>query len=166
MKNLIKNKRADARWLSPWMIINWVLIIGVLILISYMFFSRQGDVRAKESQVLNTKLVDCISRGFSLEDIKKTDFNVYNKCYLNEDLFDKQQIYYFDISIEDNSAKQVLGLTGGVNWKTECAYQIQKGGTETKLPQCQSTNIFVKDVKTGITYKLVITTGSNQNGMA
>ncbi len=162
IKITIKNKKADSRWLSPWMIVQWIIIIGALLLISYWFFPGFNDVRVKEAEKMNNVLLNCLAKDFSISEIQKDSFNIFEKCSLNKDLFSSQQIYYFEIIIDDSAGKEVRDIQAGVNWKTECLYQKENNKAETKLAQCFVNTLYVLDKKTGLKYSVQAITGSNQ----
>ena len=162
MKKLLINKKANTEWLFPWMILNWVIIIGALIIVSYWFFSQLGDIRVKEAGALNEKISTCLSASFSAEEFNSNSFDIFTKCDINRKLFDEQKLYYLGLTLNDSSGKQIKNLDLGTNWRTECLYQLDSGKTETIFPGGFSSIVYLTDVKTKATYSIKIIAGSNQ----
>ena len=160
---LLKSKKADEKYLSIWMFLIWAIIGVSIVLGVLMFYSINGDVRQVEAQSLADKLSLCLTTSFSYEEIAKSDFDIYSKCGLNQDVFSKTNFYYFNINItgEDNSQLEKIFL-GGDNWKTECDFQFADQKTEDKFPQCVRQDFIVFDSKTNKRYAVSIVAASNQ----
>jgi hypothetical protein len=159
------NKKADEKYLSIWMFLIWAIIGVSIVLGVLMFYSVQGDVRQIEAQLLIDKLSSCITTNFNYGEITKSDFDIYAKCGLNKDVFEKENFYYFNINLTGVGVGQ-LGkiIRGGNNWETECNYQFLKkeADREDKFPQCVKQESTAFDSKTNKKYIVSITTASNQ----
>jgi len=159
------NKKADEKYLSIWMFLIWVIIGVSIVLGVLMFYSVQGDVRQIEAQLLADKLSLCLISNFNYAEILKSDFDIYSKCGLNKDIFDKGGLYYFNINITgENSGQLGKIIFGGNNWKTECDYQFikEESDREKNFPQCAKQDSFVVDSKTNKKYTVSIVAASNQ----
>jgi hypothetical protein len=161
MQKLKFNKRANSQWLSPWFVLNWVIIIVALLIVSFWFFSHFSDVRAKEAQILNQKISSCLSSSFSLDEFNSSSFDIFSKCNLNSKLFADQGFYYIGLDLKDNG-KELKSLDFGVNSRTECDYQHDSNKIEVNFPQCSFSNIDITDVKIGKAYQMQIIAASNQ----
>jgi len=158
------NKKADEKYLSIWMFLIWAIIGVSIVLGVLMFYSVQGDVRQIEAQSLADRLSSCITTNFNYGEITKSDFNIYLKCNLNKDIFDKQNIYYFNINITAEQKQTEKIISGGTNWKTECDYQFlrKEADRENKFPQCTKQDSTAFDSTTNKKYIVSIITASNQ----
>ena len=160
-KIFIKNKKANSQWLSPWMILNWAIIIIALIIVSFWFFAHFSDVREQEAVILNQRMGSCLSKDFSLKEFNSSGFDIFTKCQLNKELFN-QELYYVGLTLKDISGKEIKSINLGADWKVECNYQQETKKIESNFAQCYFNNIFLIDSKTQATYQLEIISASNQ----
>ena len=163
--SLLKNKKADERYLSPWMFAIWALV-GIFIVAGVlMFYNAQGDVRELEADILNIRIFDCISKDFSYSEVSAEEFDIYDKCGLNQAVLDESGNFYFKIIIKDESG-QVLGnpIKAGANFETECGFQLEENRKEQGFPQCVFKELSVFDKTQNKEYILDLTTASNQIG--
>jgi len=118
----LMNKKAEERFLTPWMFIVWILI-GVAIVIGVLLFnSAKIDVRKTEADIFTTRLADCMTdTGYLIKGITKD--NVFEVCGLEKDSILNGN-YYFEISAKEiESGIYLIDL-------------IEKGKRDLKL-QCQ-----------------------------
>jgi len=159
-KNIFQSKKADERYLSPWMFLIWA-IIGVSIIIGVIqFYSVIVDSRALEASILNTRIMDCVSQEFNYAKISNPNFDVYGACNLNKEVLEsKNDYYYFNLSVKDSSGKFVYSIVKGVGkFEVLCSYEQ----TEQNFAQCSKKSISVQDVADGKKYTLYLVTASNQ----
>jgi len=158
--NFFYNKKADERYLSPWMFLIWC-IIGVSIIIGVIqFYSVLADARVSEANTLNVRILDCLSQDFNYAAVSSMSFDIYAKCNLNKDVLEsKNDYYYFNASIKDSSGKILYSIAKGVlNFDVMCKY----GKIEPNFAQCKKQSLHVKDASDGKDYVLELTTASNQ----
>jgi hypothetical protein len=171
VEKIIKNKRATSsdNWLSGWMFFIWG-IVGVSIVVGYlMVLGILADSRLTEAGILQGRLTNCISTDFDYNEIASADFNVYEKCNLNQNVLEDKNFYYFNISIRDSSGENVKEITKGFGiFETQCLYQLERQKTdkdfkENNFAQCslkQSNDVTNKN--TGEKYTLIVLAASNQ----
>ncbi|PIO05237.1 hypothetical protein COT47_05615 [Candidatus Woesearchaeota archaeon CG08_land_8_20_14_0_20_43_7] len=158
---LFINKKADEKYLSIWMFLIWAIIGVSIVLGVLMFYSVQADVRQIEAQLLTDRLSACIISGFNYEEIAKSNFDIYTTCSIYKNVFDKENLYYFNIDISEEGNESILKtISGGNNWKTECDYQFIK--KEDKFPQCAKQDSTAFDSKTNKKYTVSVIAASNQ----
>jgi hypothetical protein len=148
----MNNKRGSDKVLSMyWFVVIILVAVGIFAMI-YMFYSAPYDVREVESDILASKIVDCISRNGKIDSafVLDKNLNVLDKCNLNfnvESDFTNKEQYFFDIEIlplEEGSSK-ILFSGGNVNWKSDCFIEDKKGNEYKKLVKCSEKRIYAVD---------------------
>jgi hypothetical protein len=157
----LSNKKADERYLSPWMFLVWALIgIGIVVGL-IIFYSATVDVRNEEARILNKKVIDCIADQGYLKDL--SNFDLYKECSLNKNLVENGNLYFIEIKVLDSNNKEVLTKEYGVKgWKEFCSLQ-QSNKKQENLPQCSETIFSISDNKNS-KVKVDVVTASNQLG--
>ena len=153
-----KAKLLSLWWFFVLVIIGTGIIAGVLI-----FYSQNIDTRAKEAEILTSKIINClVEQGDINEDFFSEDFDVYSWCGLNKGILTKNGLYFFRIEVFSLKG-DLLKDTGvfGANFEEDCniAERVLKA---EKFPRCSKKSIFVKSNEEVI--KLVVNSGSNYLG--
>lgn len=158
------NKKASGdMYISPWMFLNWVIIGASIVLGVIMFYSAFADTRELEAGVMGNVILNCLSDKFIFSAISSPNFDIYNQCNLNKNLFDKSDIYYFKISIaEITSGSEVFNLRSNENMETDCELQVKEKKVFKNLAQCSYDSSYVVDENTKNQYLIKIITASKQ----
>ena len=158
------NKKADERYLSPWMFIIWGLIGVAIVAGVIIFYSSSLDVREEESKILLNRVADClVGVGNVNENYFKEDFDFYQECNLNKEIFESGKLYYVGIIFYNSSGQEIKDFRkeyGVLSWKTLCDYQ--KGKTESNFPQCSQGILYAANSSQDFRIKIIA--GSNQIG--
>ncbi len=115
---MLKNKNGEEKFLSIW----WffvLAIVGVGIAAGvYIFYSSDIDIRTAEAETLSTRISDCIvKQGVITSDVLKSDFDIYEKCDLNKNLF--KETFYFNVTIFGGGQEIISSDTGDIRSGTE-----------------------------------------------
>jgi hypothetical protein len=161
----IKNKKAAEKYFSFWDLLMF-LIIGTGIVSSvYVFSSTDLDIRENEAEILNYKIYDClVKNGILISEFFDLDFNIYEKCGLNEDIFKIDNKFFFKIELFDNSNNSIKQFYKSfIDKSVEC--EINDYSSNNNLIRCFENGIVILfndkgDLKKG---NLKILTGSNNN---
>ncbi len=159
----LKNKKADERYLSPWMFLIWA-IIGISIVIgALIFLSVQADARQAEAYVLATRILDCASSDFDYAVLTGGKFDFYEECSLDKNVFENAGIFYANLSVgEENSEQRPQIFSAGANFEVECGFQLEANRAEKWFAQCSFKQMSVYDAKLKKTYVLEVTAASSQ----
>jgi len=153
------NKRGDDRYISFWLFLNMILIVGAIVLSVYIFYSAKIDVRKDEADLIGVKLLDCvIDSGKFNEEFLKEDFNIFEKCQINKDVILNRD-YYFNISIYKNKELVKENVTGVRDFELQC--QLAKE-VEGEFPGCYEDSFIAR--ADSQEYEIRILTASNQEG--
>jgi len=156
----MKNKKAE-KLLSLW----WFFVLGVIaggIVIGVLIYSS-ADVNIKEveANILSERIISClIDNGYLKESIFNEDFNIFEFCNLNPDVFGKASNFYFKISVY-NSENLIFNLIkGSSSFEKEC--QIQENVEAKHFPRCseKKESVLFEDKMV----QVIVFAGSNQNG--
>jgi len=165
---ILKNKKADERYLSPWMFLIWVIIAVSIVIGVVIFISIQADARLAEADVLSMSLIDCLANPFNITLFNSSSFNIYSYCGLNERLFSSEytgkDILYLKIQITDSSGVLKTIEGGNKAFDTQCTYQFDNNVLESNLAQCSKKVIDIMDLATGKEYAIMVIVASNQKG--
>jgi len=162
--NIIKNKKADERYLSIWMFLNWIVVGACIVVGALIFLNVLTDVRLAEAQVLSDRLSNCLSENFSLEEFNSAGFDIYAKCGLNKAPLENYDLYYLNITLQEQGSGKAIKqiLKGKGTFEVMCEYQLNNRKTEQNFAQCANNKLTIIDEKTGDEYGLVIIAASNQ----
>jgi hypothetical protein len=169
---IMMNKRGGEKVLSIWWffvlaIIGAGIVVGVL-----MYYSTEVDVRNLEANILAERLESCLTNGLYLnQEVLSKEFNVYEKCGLNKEIFDTEGLFYFKISINYLDGKEVKEareepiIGGDTSFPANCDFS-EKMESARYFPRCVNKINKISFIKDGVKLKgnLVILTGSNQGG--
>lgn len=173
--NKMLNKKGGEKLLSVW----WffvLAIVGVGVSAGVLIYhSADVDIREIEAEILYEKILNCITeQGFLIEEALKEDFNVsdfFEECELNEEIFEEESIFYFNIQILDESENLIKEIRGGdFSFEKDC--KIQEEDEEGKKIEAKYYPRCVREKETILYYEdneikeatLEILTASNQVG--
>jgi hypothetical protein len=160
LNKIIKNKKADERWISPMLFLVWIIIGGGIVLGVIIFYSASIDVRESEAEILATRLSDCLIENWNLTDILSNNFDIFSKCSLTEEIIQNQELYFIDITIFDKADEIAKIQKGVLSFGTLCDLQEKK--ESSNLPKCYEKEVFIRDNNKD--YLIKIRTASNQLG--
>ena len=151
------NRKAD-EWLSPYMILIWVLVAGVIFAGVSLFYSAKIDIKAEEADALSSKLVRCVvENGYIIE-----NFDI-NNCGLDIKLIKNSENFYYRVSIKDlttNIAKEVA-KEGNPDFEIQC--QLKEKSKAENFASCSNKKVYALN-SSGSGFIVEIFTGSNQIG--
>ena len=92
------NKKAQTGYATIWLyrFLLLVLIVGGIVGIVFMHYSRQYDVRSVESAILSRKIVDCLSKDGRINETEFNEKNFRDCIKINNDI-------YLNISFNDQN---------------------------------------------------------------
>ncbi len=166
MGNLIKDKIGDEKYLSFWWYLI-IIIVGVGIAAGvFIFYSSPIDARDVESKIIYDRLSDCLVRnGFLEQDVFSSNFDIFEKCEINKEIFSGQTNFYFNIKFRNETGRIREDLAGGdLSYQKDC--EIAKNIEAEKFPVCyKNVQPFFYyengEMKKGL---LEVLTASNQEG--
>lgn len=150
----MKNKKGADKLISVYWFVILTIVAGGIVLMVNSFYGSPYDVRELETNILSTKVADCIYSGgkmnpalISEQGVFKPEFkdNFLKYCKLNFDTggeFDPQQYYIqvrFFKSGENKQLKNTL-VGGNPNYIADCT--IAEG--QDKLSFCLDREFWVK----------------------
>jgi len=148
MKQIFLNKKGGEEIITPYLFVVWVIIGVGIVAGALIFYSSQFDVRAKEAEILNLRVADCVKENFPVS----SDFDIYGKCGLNKELIENSEMYYIRIKVDENKPLRY----GVYVFETNCKLK-GKG-----FPLCYEDVYYIN--KNNKIYNVEILTGSNQIG--
>ena len=159
---LPSGKKAVEKLISVW----WffiLFIIGIGIVLGVMiYYSAETVVKKIEAESLNQRIFGClVDDGQLNQRIFENSFNVFEECGLNKEVFEKESLFYFKVS--------VYNLTDLINEKAYGDFSVDKNCqivekiSAKKFPECFSRNTWILDDKEN-ELNLIILTASNQEG--
>ncbi len=154
---IMKSKKGGEKYLSIW----WffvLIIIAIGIVIGVTIFSvREVSVKGVESDILVTRIVDCIiDNGHIDQEFLTGEFNLFESCRISKEVVDEGGDYYLEISKKE---EDYLYRYGVPSIKEQCDIGIY----EREAPECITKNILgLNDEKEKVI--LTITAGSKQQG--
>jgi hypothetical protein len=156
----LKYKKADSRILSPWLFII-LAFIGVIIVGGvFSFFSGSLDIRILEAKSLSDRLVFGISdNGYLRNNVLMDSFNIFENSKINEKMLDNNGVYYFNITLYDESGKLVKSIVKG-----NSDFEIQCRLKGNKLAKCFYREFKLYNDQEDKLYNVIILTGSNNGG--
>ena len=174
---LLKNKKAEERYLSPIMFLVWAIIaisifVGVLI-----FYSAKTDVRAEEAEFLGVRVADClVNNGYLNENIIE-GFNIFEECKLSEKIIstgnfylyvgfsDASNFHVFFPSTEALPNKPIKPIEkGDRGLKSQCEIKQNIDSEARYFAECFKTKVYALDKSDNSKILIEIITGSNQLG--
>lgn len=161
-QNFLHNKKATSGdiYLSPWLFLNWTIVIVGIVIGVLIFYSARADVSNLEAKILNERIISCISTNFDYSKLTSPDFDIYDSCGFNKNLFEKKAFYYFNITLTDSLGKDYSIIGGNRLFEIDCglmALDEAKGGD---FAQCFSESMEISDNLKK--YTLNVKTASNQ----
>ena len=160
------NKRAEEKYFSLiWLIV--LAFIGGMIVIGVLIFSSANiDVRKAESQILITKVSDClVNNGYINEDAFNENFNFFQECQLSEDVLDESGKYYVSIRVVELDSASDYDMIkpieiGVLDFKMQCSIKNKEG----HFPVCAEKEISALGSDGLKRYLIKINAGSNNQG--
>ncbi len=157
------NKKAGAKYISPGIILLWIIIIVGTIIPVVAFYSAGVDVKSEEADFLAERIANClIEDGYLREDFSG-DFDLSEKCRLDEEFIDQGGFFYLDLSVTDLESGTSLGkIERGIrDFRMQCSYKK----SEKTLASCQEKTLYALNQSDNSQKFLIkIFTGSNQLG--
>ena len=168
------NKKGGEKYLSVWWFFVLVIIaVGIVVGVS-MFNVADISTKEIESDILVSRIADCIiDNGYINGEFLSGNFDVFDECYLNKEIIDKEEgNYYLGLEVYDfdncevnegefeckNPKEKPEPLSFGVAaFKTQCGIQEE----QRYYPSCSEEYIYVLN-KQGEKLLLHISAGSKQ----
>lgn len=150
------NKKGSDKVISMyWFVIVIIVALGIFAMV-YVFYSAPYDVRDVESEILSSKIVDCLSRNGNIDSyfISGKEVNILDNCSLtfkveNEFEWGKTEQYFFEIEIielsKQDPSTNILFSGGNTNWKEDCFIKDKKGKEYKKLVKCNEKRVYAVD---------------------
>ncbi len=97
---------------SIWWFMMVLFVTGIVILVVSIFYSGSVDVRHVEAEVLYERLMECVvEQGFLILEFFNPDFDIFEKCNLNKNIFQEETILYFNVSFFNSEGVLVKNIT-------------------------------------------------------
>tara|TARA_Y100000310_G_C20264141_1_gene615041 strand:- start:58 stop:540 length:483 start_codon:yes stop_codon:yes gene_type:complete len=157
MKKLFKEKRAEERYMSPWLFLVWALIGVAIVGAVLIFYSAEADVREQESKILASRILDCISDNNYLKtEFLLKDYDIFKECNFNKEILDESREFYFSVSaIGTGISKKII--YGEKDFEIQCELEGKN------FAKCSRKRAFLLDSNDN-KITLEIFAGSNQQG--
>lgn len=155
------NKKGGEKLLSIWWVFVLIVIGGGIFIGVLIYYSVEINVNEVEADVLAERILNCINdNGYLSNEVFEPNFDIFQKCNLNPNLFGKSSYYYFNISIYDDNGIIFNTTKGDYSFEKDCL--IQEKVTANNFPKCSRKvdNIFYENKN----LKIVILAGANQQG--
>ncbi|MBU0977979.1 MAG: hypothetical protein KKD18_06175, partial [Nanoarchaeota archaeon] len=117
------NKKGDEKYLSPWNILIWIILIGTIVIALGMFNSAKTDIRSEEARILAHRVIDCIIQdGKTLAPLTE-NFDLLEKCNLNKKIIEESGAFYIGITLTDLNTNEIIEQysVGDKDLKFQCA---------------------------------------------
>lgn len=154
------NKRAE-KLLSIW----WFFVLGVIaggIVIGVLIYSfAEVSIKEIEAGVLSERLITClVDNGYLKEEIFEENFNIFEFCNLNPEVFEKASNFYFSVSVYSSESLIFSLAKGSYSFEKDC--QIQEEIETKAYPKCsEKEEVALFNDKN---VRIMILAASNQNG--
>ena len=156
--NLLRNKKGDERYLSPWLFLVWALIAVFIVAGVWIFYSAEVDIRAEESEVLSMRILDClVDNGEINQIVFQENFDIFSECSLNKEILKESREFYFNISLKDLNGKILKSISAG-----EKDFEIQCRLKGKNFALCSEKKVYVGRDKENLIMEILA--GSNQQG--
>lgn len=168
----MKNKKGEDEIISVWWFFMLVIVGGGISVGVLIYHSADIDVREVEAENLYQSILNCITeQGFLIEEALREDFNIFESCKLNAEIFGEESFFYFRISFFDESGSKFReDISGGRNFEKDCGVQEEdEEGKKIKAryyPKCiiEKQTILYYEGNEIKEVTLEILTASNQAG--
>jgi hypothetical protein len=151
------NKKGGVKYLFPWFILLWAIIIIVILAGVLIYYSTQIDIRKEEGEILATRIADCLIDEGRLRE--NYDSNIFVKCRLDEGVLDQSGLFYVGIFVTNLASGNVEEMQiGDSNLKDQCILKKD----EKHFAECGEKVVYALGEDTEFLVKIV--TGSNQLG--
>ena len=98
MHRMLNKKGVGEGLISIW----WffvLAIVGIVVSAAVVaYHSVDIDVREIEAENLYERILNCVAKqSFLLDEALEEDFNIFEECRLNEEIFGEGSVFYFNI---------------------------------------------------------------------
>lgn len=154
------DKRGGVKLLSIWWFFVLAVIAGGVVIAVIIYYSADINSNKLESYILANKVMDCIINKGNL-DIGLEEFDVFEKCDLEQEVFRKNSNFYFKIKIYEGDELVFSFDKGNSLFEKDC--KIQEKILAKSFPKCS-------EKRASAAYgdkilEVVVLAGSNQQGM-
>lgn len=156
------NKKGGEKLLSVWWFFVLIVIGGGIFIGVLIYYSVDINVNEIEADILAERILNCINDNGQLNYIFDSNFDIFQKCNLNPNLFEKPSDYFFNISIYDGDVLIFNMAKGDYSFQADCL--IQEKVTANYFPKCSRKIDYVFYNDNNKVLKVVILTGANQKG--
>jgi len=161
MKIKKMNKKGGEKLLSMWWFFVLIVIGGGIFIGVLIYYSVDINVNSVEADVLAERVLDCISDNSNLNaDIFNPDFDIFQKCNLNPNLFGKPSNYFINLSIYEGNLSVFNITRGDHSFQADCL--IQEKVTANSFPKCSRKIDYL--FYNNQSLRVVILAASNQQG--
>jgi len=154
------DKKGAEKLISVWWIFALAVIaVGVVIGVT-IYYSGEFNVNKIEADILKEKIIGClVDNGYLNQDFLLDNFDIFKKCGLKREMFEKGSNFYFNVSISDG--EKVWEINGG-DYSFEKNCKIGKKVNAATFPKCSEETLNILNEEKIM--RLIILTGSNQAG--
>jgi hypothetical protein len=148
----LHSRKAASQMISVYWIAILLLVAASIYGMVYAYYSHPYDIRVSEAEILNSKVIDCLSQKGRLtpeivfNENGVENFDILQKCKLNfgsEDAFDWKDTpqYFVEVNFYDVGKKSIGQLKAGNDvWKKYC--DIQEDESYSRLAKCVTTRFY------------------------
>lgn len=140
------NKKGDEKYLSPWNVLVWIIMVGTIVIGLGIFNSASTDVRPEEARILALRIADCIVEENHLIAEITEDFNIHQACNLNKEMISPSGDFYISITLKDLYTKQETSekfTLGDKDLEFQCAIKED----EENFAACHTELVYAKNSK-------------------
>lgn len=147
-----RNKRGQVGNAIVWIykLIMLIIVISGIVMVVFLYYSKQYDVRNLESSVLTSKVIDCFSDKGNIKTEDFTKQKLYSCFNFNEDEI------FLNVTLFKNEEQQSISL-GEEDFKVYCEMQ-QENVRVKNSPSCleEDFELLVDDVPGKINFFIAI----------
>jgi len=139
MNKIIYDKRGGEKVLSIWEIFVLIIIIGGMVIGVLIFYSAEIDVRDAEANYLYKKIASCLNEnGVALNEYFNNDFDIFEYCELNRNIFTDMGEFYFEVSLKDENGNDLREeiFYGNPTFRDTCIIEEGINSGFTKSGKC------------------------------
>ena len=168
------NKKADEKLLSIYLFIIYIIVLIGIISGVLLFYGSPLDVRELEADILNSKIIDCLTEQGNLKTgVLDDKFNLAESCnlYLKDNTArNKEEPYAIKISLfnfdscsngdQISCSEKIKEISMGRNDYFEYC-KIEQNAKAMKFPKCSEKQIYILNQDKKILIEVLGVVGKN-----
>ncbi|MFA7708309.1 MAG: hypothetical protein WCX73_05150 [Candidatus Pacearchaeota archaeon] len=159
---MTKNKKAE-KLLSIWWFFVLAIIAGGIVIGVLIYSSSDVDINEAEARVLSERISNClVDNGHLKLGVFESDFDIFDFCNLNQEVFEENTNFYFNISVYDSKSLIFNLFKGSSSFEKDCRIGMTKDVEAEYFPGCSEKQEGV--LFNGEIVRINVLTASNQNG--